>query len=40
MVGAGFVHAIQLQATFGVTPSPDAELAAIDLQLEMGSVVN
>jgi len=40
MVGAGFVHAIQLQATFGVTPSPDAELAAIDLQLETGSVVN
>jgi hypothetical protein len=40
ITGAGFVHAIQLQATFGVTPSPDAELAAIDLQLEAGSVVN
>jgi hypothetical protein len=40
MVGAGFVHAIQLQSTFGLTPSPDAELSAIDVQYETGSVVN
>ena len=40
LTGAGFVHAIQLQATFGITPSPDAELSAIDVQYETGSVVN
>lgn len=40
MVGAGFVHAIQLQVTFGITPTPDAELSAIDITLETGSVVN
>ena len=40
LTGAGFVHAIQLQATFGITPSVDAELSAIDVQYETGSVVN
>ena len=40
IVGAGFVHSIQLQATFGITPTPDVELAAIDITLETGSVVN
>ncbi len=40
MVGAGFVHAIQLQTTFGITPTPEVELSAIDITLETGSVVN
>lgn len=40
IVGAGFVHAIQLQTTFGITPSPEAELASFDVTFETGSVVN
>lgn len=40
LTGAGFVHAIQLQATFGINPSTDAELASIDVTMETGSVVN
>lgn len=40
IVGSGFAHAIQLQVTFGITPTPDAELQTIDCTFEVGSVVN
>lgn len=39
VVGAGFAHALQLQATFGITATPDAELSAIDLRWTVGEVV-
>lgn len=40
VVGAGFVHAIQVQATFGITATPNNELAVIDVLYEQGSMVN
>ncbi|CAN7625813.1 hypothetical protein [Aminobacter sp. LjRoot7] len=36
---AGFVAAPQVQVTCGVTPTPDAELVAIDITYEVGAVV-
>lgn len=39
ITGAGFTHALQLQITFGVTPSPDCELMAIDVTMEIGGLV-
>lgn len=36
----GFVAAPIVQVTSGVTPRPDAELMAVDIQYERGSVVN
>lgn len=38
--GVGFVHALQLQMTFGITPTPSLELSSIDITFEAGSVVN
>jgi len=40
IVGAGFSHALQLQCTFGVTPTPSGEFSALDVTFDMGSVVN
>lgn len=39
ITGAGFVHALQVQVTFGITPRVDAELSAIDVTFETGGVV-
>lgn len=36
---SGFVAAPQIQVTCGVTPTPDAELVAIDITYEVGAVV-
>lgn len=36
---SGFIIAPQVQVTCGVTPTPDAELVAIDMTYEVGAVV-
>lgn len=39
ITGAGFTHALQVQISFGITPTPDVELMSYDITFEQGAVV-